>query len=233
MPKALLTDKLLPSDLKNMDIDDLEALAEEIRSEIIKVIVQNGGHLASSLGAVELIVALHHVFDAPKDKLVFDVGHQAYAHKLLTGRLDKFKDIRLENGLSGFPRREESLYDPFGTGHSSTSISAALGFAAARDILNEDFRVVAVIGDGALTGGMALEAMNHAGGAQKDLLVIFNDNRMSISPNVGAISQYLSLKFISPEHIQLREKVKTTLKRLMPKRGERVIRRFQGAEEAL
>ncbi|MDR2339581.1 MAG: 1-deoxy-D-xylulose-5-phosphate synthase [Deltaproteobacteria bacterium] len=222
-----------PGDLKGLDAQGLEALASAIRREIIRVVTDNGGHLASSLGAVDLIVALHHVFDAPGDRLVFDVGHQAYAHKIITGRLSAFDGLRLKDGISGFPSRAESPYDPFGTGHSSTSISAALGFAAARDILGSDRKVVAVIGDGALTGGMALEAMNHAGGLNKDLLVILNDNRMSISPNVGAISQFLSMMLTSPEHVHLRERVKSALKSLMPKRGERLIRRFQGAEEAL
>ncbi|MDR2198963.1 MAG: 1-deoxy-D-xylulose-5-phosphate synthase [Deltaproteobacteria bacterium] len=232
-PAKFLDPRLLPERLKNMTLPDLEELSREIRAEIIRVVVRNGGHLASSLGAVDLIVALHHVFDAPEDRLVFDVGHQAYAHKILTGRLSSFKNIRLQGGVSGFPRRDESVYDPFGAGHSSTSISAALGMAAARDLTGSERRVAAVIGDGAITGGMALEAMNHAGGLNKNLLVVFNDNRMSISPNVGAISQYLSLKLTTPEHLQLREKVKGTLKKLMPKRGERLIRRFQGAEEAL
>ncbi|MDR2352729.1 MAG: 1-deoxy-D-xylulose-5-phosphate synthase [Deltaproteobacteria bacterium] len=221
------------AELKTLSIESLQILAEEIRAEIIKVVSTNGGHLASSLGAVELILALHYVYDSPLDQFVFDVGHQAYAHKILTGRYKDFRSLRLAGGLSGFPRREESPHDSFNTGHSSTSISAALGLACARD-LEKSFRaVVAVIGDGALTGGMALEALNHAGGTQKNVLVILNDNRMSISPNVGAISQYLSLKFTSPEHILLREKVKTTLQRIMPQRGGRLIRRLQTAEEAL
>jgi 1-deoxy-D-xylulose-5-phosphate synthase len=232
-PKAILSPGITPAALKPLGILDLEQLAAEVREEIIRVVTQNGGHLASSLGAVELIVALHHVFEAPKDRIVFDVGHQSYAHKILTGRLEDFGTVRLKDGISGFPRRGESPFDPFGAGHSSTSISAALGLAVARDLEEDDRSVVAVIGDGALTGGMALEAMNHAGGLKENLLVVFNDNRMSISPNVGAISQYLSLMLSSPEHVQLREKVKATLKRIMPRRGERVIRRFQGAEEAL
>jgi 1-deoxy-D-xylulose-5-phosphate synthase len=182
---------------------------------------------------VELILALHHVFEAPKDRLVFDVGHQAYAHKLLTGRAKRFGSLRLPGGLSGFPRREESPYDAFNAGHSSTSVSAAMGLAAARDLLGERRKVVAVIGDGALTGGMALEAINHAGGLQKDILVVLNDNQMSISPNVGAISQYLSLKMTSPELLSLREAVKRTLEKCLPQRGRRVIRRFQMAEEAI
>jgi 1-deoxy-D-xylulose-5-phosphate synthase len=228
-----LTDTLTPSDLKDLSAEELTLLAEEIREEIIKTVTRNGGHLASSLGAVELIVSLHHVFNSPEDKIIFDVGHQAYAHKIITQRYKDFGGLRLAGGLSGFPRREESPSDVFNTGHSSTSISAALGLAAARDLLGEKHNVVAVIGDGALTGGMALEALNHAGGLFKNILVILNDNRMSISPNVGAISQYLSLKLTSPEHLSLREKVKSTLRKFMPHRGARIIRRFQGAEEAL
>jgi 1-deoxy-D-xylulose-5-phosphate synthase len=222
-----------PSDLKKLNLDELVALASEIRSLMIKVVSQNGGHLASSLGAVELIIALHYVFQTPEDQIVYDVGHQTYAHKLLTGRADKFITLRQQGGLSGFPRREESPYDVFNTGHSSTSISAALGLAVARDQLKKDNSVVAVIGDGALTGGMAMEAVNHAGGLQKDLLVIYNDNRMSISPNVGALSQYLSLKLTTQEHILLRQRVKNILEKIMPQKGNRLIKRFQRAEESL
>jgi 1-deoxy-D-xylulose-5-phosphate synthase len=232
-PSALLADPAVLAELKKLDPERLALLAAEIRGEIIRVITQNGGHLASSLGAVELILALHAVFESPRDRFIFDVGHQAYAHKILTGRFSRFGTTRLAEGLSGFPRREESPHDSFNVGHSSTSISAALGLAVARDLAGEDRHVIAVIGDGALTGGMALEAMNHAGALQKKLLVVFNDNRMSISPNVGAISQYLSLKLTSPEHLQLRERVKGLLQKAMPRRGGRLIRRFQGAEEAL
>jgi 1-deoxy-D-xylulose-5-phosphate synthase len=222
-----------PEDLRGLSLSDLEALAREIREEIVQVVTVNGGHLASSLGAVELILALHLAFNAPRDQIVFDVGHQAYAHKLLTGRAKDFKRLRRIGGVSGFPRREESPYDAFSAGHSSTSVSAALGLAAARDLLGDSHKVVAVIGDGALTGGMALEAINHAGGVQKNLLVILNDNRMAISPNVGAISQYLSLKMTAPALLSLRETVKRTLEKYLPQRGRRVIRRFQMAEEAL
>ncbi|MDR2460915.1 MAG: 1-deoxy-D-xylulose-5-phosphate synthase [Deltaproteobacteria bacterium] len=230
---TFLNKDIYPEDVKDLTLEDLNLLASEIRQVIIDVVTTNGGHLASSLGAVEIIVALHHVFDSPSDKIVFDVGHQAYAHKILTGRLKGFSALRQSGGIAGFPRREESSFDSFNTGHSSTSISAALGMAVARDLKGEKHKVIAIIGDGALTGGMALEAMNHAGGINNNLLVIFNDNRMSISPNVGAISQYLSLKFTSPEHITLREKVKSILKKIMPQKGTRLIRRFQGAEEAL
>ncbi|MDR1086178.1 MAG: 1-deoxy-D-xylulose-5-phosphate synthase [Deltaproteobacteria bacterium] len=229
-----LTDISSPADIREFTLPELKALAAEIRQEIIRVITSNGGHLASSLGAVELIIALHYVFNTPYDQIVFDVGHQTYAHKLLTGRAGQFSKIRLAGGLSGFPKREESPYDTFNTGHSSTSVSAAAGLAAVRDLLGQtDRKVVAVIGDGALTGGMALEAINHVGGLQKDLLIVLNDNRMSISPNVGAISQYLSLKMTSPELLYLRDRVKKTLEKILPQRGKRVIRRFQMAEEAL
>jgi 1-deoxy-D-xylulose-5-phosphate synthase len=222
-----------PRLIRGLDVPALEELTAEIRREIVRTVDKNGGHLASSLGAVELIVALHRVFDPYSDRIVFDVGHQAYAHKLLAPREPGFRTLRQEGGVSGFPRMAESPADAFGTGHSSTSISAALGLALARDLLGGDERCVAVIGDGALTGGMALEALNHAGGLQTDLLVVFNDNRMSISPNVGAISQYLSLKLTTPEHVLLREKVKNTLTRIMPQRGKRVIRRLQEAEESI
>jgi 1-deoxy-D-xylulose-5-phosphate synthase len=222
-----------PADIKKLSLADLKDLAEEIRSLMIKVVGQNGGHLASSLGAVELVIALHYVFEAPEDKIVFDVGHQAYAHKLLTGRADDFPSLRQEGGLSGFLRPEESAFDAFISGHSSTSISAALGLASARDQLGGDYSVVAVIGDGALTGGMAMEALNHAGGLQKNLLVVYNDNRMSISPNVGALSQYLSLKLTTQEHVLLRQRVKNILERIMPQKGNRLIKRFQRAEESL
>ncbi|MDR1871961.1 MAG: 1-deoxy-D-xylulose-5-phosphate synthase [Deltaproteobacteria bacterium] len=234
LPKPRLLDAInSPQDLRELDLKDLTVLAQEIRAEIVRVVTVNGGHLASSLGAVELIIALHHVFNTPYDQIVFDVGHQTYAHKILTGRAKDFNRIRQAGGISGFPRREESLYDVFSAGHSSTSISAAMGLATVRDLLGENRNVVAVIGDGALTGGMALEAINHAGGLQKNLLVILNDNRMSISPNVGAISQYLSLKMTSPELLSLREAVKRTLEKFLPHKGRRVIRRFQMAEEAM
>ncbi|MDR3154883.1 MAG: 1-deoxy-D-xylulose-5-phosphate synthase [Deltaproteobacteria bacterium] len=233
-PKSLLAKTASdPSLLRDLDTESLRELSSEIRREIISTVGRNGGHLASSLGAVELIVALHRVFDPYFDRLIFDVGHQAYAHKLLTPREPGFRTLRQAGGISGFPKISESPADAFGTGHSSTSISAALGLALARDLKGESRRCIAVIGDGALTGGMALEALNHAGGLQKDILVVFNDNRMSISPNVGAISQYLSLKLSSPEHVLLREKVKNTLTRIMPQRGRRVIRRLQEAEESL
>ena len=181
-----------PQDLRALNEDKLEKLREEIREEVIEVVSQNGGHLAPNLGVVELTLAIHRVFDSPKDKIIWDVGHQSYVHKLLTGRQEQFKTLRTLGGLSGFPKRSESPDDAFETGHSSTSISAALGYAKARDLCKDDYHVIAVIGDGAMTGGMAFEAMNHAGHDGTDLIVILNDNEMSISPNVGAMSQYLN-----------------------------------------
>jgi 1-deoxy-D-xylulose-5-phosphate synthase len=179
-----------PENLKKLSLEELLLLAEEIRSEIIRVTAQNGGHLASSLGAVELILALHRVFQSPKDKILFDVGHQAYAHKLVTGRKDRFHTLRQEGGISGFTKVSESPHDAITVGHASTSLANALGMALARDLRGEDHHVVAVIGDGALTGGMALAALNKIGELQKRMLIILNDNEMSISENVGALNKY-------------------------------------------
>ena len=181
-----------PDDVKKLNINDKEILAKEIREKILDVVSKNGGHLASNLGVVELTIALHSVFNAPKDKIVWDVGHQTYVHKILTGRKEKMDSLRKLNGLAGFPKREESIYDTFNTGHSSTSISAAIGMARARDINKEDNQVIAVIGDGALTGGMALEALNDGGSSKTNFIIILNDNEMSISKNVGGISNFLS-----------------------------------------
>lgn len=192
-----------PADLKRLGAEALPELASELRERIIQVVSKNGGHLAPSLGVVELTIALHYVYDTPRDILIWDVGHQAYPHKILTGRNDRFDTIRQEGGLSGFPRRVESEYDPFGTAHASTSISAALGFARARDLKGEKHRVVAVVGDGALTGGMAYEAMNQAGELGTDILVVLNDNSMSISPNVGSIARYLTKITATPVYRQL------------------------------
>ncbi len=181
-----------PADIKQLSPKELETLAQELRQEMVDTVSVTGGHLASSLGAVELTIALHRVFDAPVDKIIWDVGHQAYAHKLLTGRRDRFRTLRQYGGLSGFPSRDESIYDPFGTGHASTSISAALGMATARDLNGQDYNIIAVIGDGSIGGGMALEALNNTGSSGTKLIVILNDNGMSISPTVGAISKLLS-----------------------------------------
>ena len=187
-------------DLKRLPREALPDLAEEIRERIIQVVSSTGGHLAPSLGTVELTIALHYIFDTPRDILIWDVGHQAYGHKILTGRNDQFDTLRQEGGLSGFPRRVESEYDAFGTAHASTSISAALGFACARDLTHAKHRVVAVVGDGALTGGLAYEGLNQAGVLGTDILVVLNDNSMSISPNVGAIARYLTRLSSSPTY---------------------------------
>ena len=188
----MIEDIKSPEDLKRIPIEELPALASEIRKVIIDAVSNSGGHLASNLGVVELTIALHYVFDAPKDKIIWDVGHQSYTHKLLTGRYGEFPTLRKCGGLSGFPKVSESPYDAFGTGHSSTSISAATGMIEARDQKGEKFKVVAVIGDGALTAGLAFEGLNHAGHLKKDLIVVLNDNEMSISKNVGALSAYLN-----------------------------------------
>ena len=181
-----------PEDVKNLNLQEKKQLAEEIRKYILEVVSKNGGHLASNLGVVELTIALHSVFNEPKDKIVWDVGHQTYVHKILTGRREQLKNIRKLGGIAGFPKTKESVYDCFNTGHSSTSISAALGMARARDLKGEDNSVIAVIGDGALTGGMAIEALNDAGFSKCKMTVILNDNEMSISPNIGGLNMFLS-----------------------------------------
>ena len=180
------------SDIKKLKEDQYPELAREIRQFLIEKISKTGGHLASNLGVVELTMALHLAFDLPKDKIVWDVGHQAYTHKLLSGRKAGFDDLRQFGGMSGFPKRKESPYDAFDTGHSSTSISAGLGLAQAREITEEDYSVISVIGDGALTGGMAYEALNNAAQIRKNFIIVLNDNEMSISRNVGGMSKYLS-----------------------------------------
>src|SRR5689334_7232902 len=181
-----------PHDLKKLPASDLPLLAAELREEIIATCAANGGHLAPSLGVVELTIALHRVFDSPRDRIVWDVGHQAYAHKLLTGRRERFRTLRTLGGISGFPKRAESPHDAFDVGHSSTSISAALGLAVGRDLKKERNKVIAVIGDGSMTGGIAYEGLNQAGHLNRDLVVILNDNEMSIAENVGALSTFLS-----------------------------------------
>jgi 1-deoxy-D-xylulose-5-phosphate synthase len=181
-----------PKDLKKYSVEDLPKIARELREEIIQVVSKTGGHLGASLGTVELTLALHYVFDAPTDKIVWDVGHQAYSHKIITGRREAFKMQRQKDGISGFPKRSESEYDTFGVGHASTAISAALGMAAARDIAGLNHKTIAVVGDGALTGGVAFEGINNAGNLKKNMIIILNDNEMSISKNVGALSKYLT-----------------------------------------
>ena len=197
-----------PEDLKNLSRSELKQLAEEIRKEMITIVKETGGHLASSLGVVELTIALHRVFDSPKDKIVWDVGHQSYAHKMLTGRRNRFGTLRQYGGLTGFPDREESLHDAFGAGHASTSVSAALGMATARDLAGEDFHVIAVIGDGSITGGMAFEGLNQAGHPGTNMIVILNDNAMAISPSVGAISRYLSEVRLDPKYARAKDETK-------------------------
>ncbi|MBQ0001161.1 MAG: 1-deoxy-D-xylulose-5-phosphate synthase, partial [Clostridiales bacterium] len=180
------------NDIHRIPLAEFPQLAQEIRDFLITSVSKTGGHLASNLGAVELTMALHNVLDLPKDKIIWDVGHQAYTHKILTGRKNEFENLRKEGGLSGFPKRKESPCDTFDAGHSSNSISAGLGYVRARDLLGEDHRVVSVIGDGALTGGMAYEAMNNAALLKTNFIIVLNDNTMSIAPNVGGMSKYLS-----------------------------------------
>lgn len=221
-----------PSDLKKLGYDELSILAEELRDYLIRVVSENGGHLASNLGVVELTLALHRVFDTPKDKIVWDVGHQSYIHKILTGRRDSFTTIRKRGGLSGFPKRDESVHDMFETGHSSTSISAALGMAKARDLAGDDYSVAAVIGDGALTGGMAFEALNHAGDFPTKLIVILNDNEMSISENTGALSNYLSRLRTEPAYFKLKGELETILNKI-PVVGKSMFKAAEGLRDWL
>ena len=209
-----------PEDLRKLDVSELPDLAEEIRQEIIRVVSRTGGHLAPSLGTVELTLALHYAFDSPRDKIIWDVGHQSYPHKLLTGRRDRFGSLRQLGGVAGFPRREESPHDAFNTGHSSTSISAALGMACARDFQGENFRTIAVIGDGTLTAGLAFEGLNQAGHLKRNLIVVLNDNRMSISKNVGALSQYLTRLLSAPTYQRLESEVWDIMGKI-PAVGER------------
>lgn len=219
-----------PEDLKRLSLEELLLLAEEIRSEIIRVTAQNGGHLASSLGAVELVLALHRVFDSPRDRILFDVGHQAYAHKLVTGRKDRFHTLRKEGGISGFTKVSESPHDAITAGHASTSLANALGMVLARDLMGEDYHVVAVIGDGALTGGMALAALNKIGELQKRMLIVLNDNEMSISENVGALNKYFKELQIR-KWVQDAEKLgKNILERISPQLFDLVDRAKEAAK---
>lgn len=202
----------LPHDLKELSIDQLESLTFEIREFIIEVVSKNGGHLASNLGAVELTLALHRVFNMPQDKIIWDVGHQCYTHKIVTGRKDRMFSIRKKGGLAGYPDIFESEYDSLNTGHASTSLAFASGMAIARDKAGEDFHIIAVVGDGALTGGLALEALNHIGQVKQRLIVVLNDNKMSISPNVGGISKHLNYLVSGRPYIRLKEMIQSTLK---------------------
>jgi len=223
-----------PADLKQLSLEQLNGLSAQIRQRLMEVVSQNGGHLASSLGAVELIVALHYCLDTPKDKIVFDVGHQAYAHKILTGRNQNFSTLRQYQGLSGFPAKDESPYDPFTSGHSSSAVSLGLGLACARDFLpkDEQFKVVCVIGDGSLSGGLCFEGLNNAGHLKKDILVVLNTNELSISPNVGAISNYLNKIISLPVYNRFHHNVENFLTTRVP-RGSRLLKLMNKFEEGL
>lgn len=221
-----------PSDLKSFTLSGLKELARELRETIIGQVSINGGHLASNLGVIELTVALHYVFNSPVDKIIWDVGHQCYSHKLLTGRYEKFSTLRKYEGISGFPKRKESEHDAFGTGHSSTSISAALGIIEGRDKKGENFKVIAVIGDGSMSSGLAFEGLNNAGHLKKDLIVILNDNEMSISQNVGALSAYLN-RILTGEFYQKFKKETKSFLEGIPKLGEKAAKIAQRAEEML
>ena len=210
------------NDIKNLTPAEIDVLRQEIRTFLIEKISELGGHLASNLGTVELTMALHLFLDFPKDKIVWDVGHQSYTHKILTGRKDDFDHLRQYGGMSGFPKRTESPCDSFDTGHSSTSISAGLGLAWARELQNEDYKVVSVIGDGALTGGMAYEAMNNAAALKKNFIIVLNDNNMSISENVGGMSRHLSKLRTSTNYVELKEGVQSSLEKI-PVYGERIV----------
>ncbi|MEM8643424.1 MAG: 1-deoxy-D-xylulose-5-phosphate synthase [Pseudomonadota bacterium] len=224
--KSLLDRVVVPDDLRALDEDQLPHFADELRREMVDAVSVTGGHLGAGLGVVELTVALHYVFDTPKDKLIWDVGHQAYPHKMLTGRRDRIRTIRQGGGLSGFTKRAESAYDPFGAAHSSTSISAGLGMVVARDLQDNSNSVVAVIGDGAMSAGMAYEAMNNAGAMDSRLIVVLNDNDMSIAPPSGALSRYLARMTSSGTYLQLRDIAKQLAKRL-PKEWERRAARIE------
>jgi len=225
--KTPLLDRVrVPADLKNLSADHLRQLADELRTETIDAVAKTGGHLGAGLGVVELTVALHYVFDTPHDKLIWDVGHQAYPHKILTGRRDRIRTIRQGGGLSGFTKRAESEYDPFGAAHSSTSISAALGMAVARDLEGKRHNVIAVIGDGAMSAGMAYEAMNNAGARNERLIVILNDNDMSIAPPVGAMSAYLARLISGKTYLTLRD-IGKQLARHLPKFFEKKAERAE------
>lgn len=210
----LLSEIRGPEDIKERSIEELEPLAAEVRQFLIEKLSVTGGHLASNLGVVELTIALHYCYNSPQDKIIFDVGHQAYVHKILTGRMDQFDTLRKQNGLCGFVKRCESEHDVWEAGHSSTSLSAAMGMALARDLKGEQNKVIAVIGDGALTGGMAFEALNHIGHEKKDLMVILNDNEMSIAPNVGAMHNYLTKLRSDRNYLRAKDEVEQLLKKI-------------------
>ena len=221
-----------PADIRELDPAALNILAEELRNRIIETVSRNGGHLAPSLGAVELTLALHYVFNTPHDRIVWDVGHQTYAHKLITGRKEVFHSLRQKGGISGFPKRSESVYDVFDVGHSSTSISAASGIAEARCLKQQTSKVVAVIGDGSMTAGLAFEGINWTGDRKKDLIVVLNDNEMSISPNVGAMSSYLNRIMTGQQVTRLRARIQNLLKTI-PGIGEQMVKFTKQVEESV
>ena len=216
----------LPADLKIMDYEELDLLTYEIRDFLVESVSKTGGHLSSNLGAVELSIALHRVFDTPEDKIIWDVGHQTYVHKILTGRCDQFPTLRQMGGMSGFPKSAESPYDVFDTGHSSSSISLALGMAAARDLSGEGYNVVSVIGDGAMTGGLAFEALNNAGTLDTKMIVILNDNGMSISHNTGGMSKYFRKLRGSRKYIAMKARIKKNVSRV-PLIGDGIVTGLQ------
>jgi len=219
-----------PADLKKLSLDEMVRLAAEVRSKIIETVASTGGHLAPNLGVVELTIALHYVFNAPRDKILWDVGHQSYTHKLLTGRRDRFHTLRSYGGISGFPKRSESPYDTFDTGHSSTSISAGLGISTAKVLKGEKDHVIAVIGDGSTTGGIAFEGLNQAGHTGKNLIVVLNDNAMSIGPNVGAFSSFLSRKMTGRRFVYFRKEFENFLKSI-PGVGENILSLVRKSED--
>jgi 1-deoxy-D-xylulose-5-phosphate synthase len=223
-----------PSDLRRFSYPELNQLADEIREKLVRRVSANGGHLASSLGVVELTIALHRIFDSPRDKIVWDVGHQSYAHKLLTGRRESFPSLRQYGGLSGFPDPSESPHDAFGGGHASNSISAALGLAVARDLVGENYQVVAVIGDGALGGGMALESLNQAGQLSTRLIVVLNDNGMAISPTVGALAKWFNRLRFSFGYRRAKEGLGGMLNRFpLSQKTQALARRVKGSFKGL
>lgn len=229
---SVLKNVEFPADIRKLNVAQLNTLAQEIRDLIINTVASRGGHLASSLGTVELTLALHYVFNTPQDKIIWDVGHQAYAHKIITGRKDKFATLRKQNGISGFPRREESIYDVINVGHSGTSISAAAGFTEAGCLKGDRHKIIAVIGDGSMTTGMAFEGLNWTGDRKKDMIIVLNDNEMSISPNVGALSSYLNRVMTGHTVTKLKADIKNFLKSI-PGIGEHMVKLSQQIEESL
>ena len=221
---------VFPDELREMSYDELELLSYELRDFLVDSVSRTGGHLASNLGIVELTIALHRCFNTPEDKIVWDVGHQTYVHKILTGRMEGFENLRQLGGMSGFPKTSESEYDLFDTGHSSTSLSLGLGLAAARDMKGEDYKVVSVIGDGAMTGGIAYEALNNAGNMNTNFIVVLNDNGMSISPNTGGLSRSLGRITSTDKYIHMKTQVKKGFSKV-PVIGESMISGIHNAKE--